>query len=144
MIAEAGVVAGKAQHGVDAVGIGADDVGLHRQTVAVAADHLIHRRQIDLLEDQTGREAGHAHHGGLIVGDVDRIDVPAQQLGFFLDLARQSPPRRTALAGDGDLAARKNFFQNAIGFHHCKSSLTILRGPPPLSVLQSLASIMSS
>ena len=40
MIAELRVIAGKAQHGIDAMGISADDIGLHGQPVTVPGDHL--------------------------------------------------------------------------------------------------------
>ena len=45
MVAELLMVTGQAEHIADAMGIGAQDVGLHGQAIPVAADHLIIRFQ---------------------------------------------------------------------------------------------------
>ena len=85
MIAELTVVAGKTQHIADAVGVSAQDIRLHGQAVAVAADHLKVGFNSFLDQNDAGGPAGHSHHGGLIVGDIDRIYIAFEKRRLFSD-----------------------------------------------------------
>ena len=83
MVSEVRVVAGQAEHGVDAVGVGADDVALHGQAVTVSCNHLEEGIEPHLFDDDARGQAGHSHHGRLVVGDVDRIHTTPEQFGLF-------------------------------------------------------------
>ena len=113
MVAELLVVAGEAEHVADPVGIGAQDVGLHGQAVAVAADHLKVWFQTFLDQQQTGGPAGHADHGGLVVGDVDRVDVALQKRGLMSDLFGIASPGWSQLAGECEVAGFEDLFKVA-------------------------------
>ncbi len=74
VVAEGLVIAGQAEQVAHPQRVGAQQVALDRQAVAVAAGHLDDRFQPFLDDDGPGADAGHAHDGGLVVGDVDRVD----------------------------------------------------------------------
>ena len=78
MVAEGLVVAGQAEQVAHAQGVRAQQVTLDRQAVAVTAGHLDDRLQALLDDNGPGSDAGHAHDGGLVIGDVDRIAVALQ------------------------------------------------------------------
>ena len=113
VVAELLVVTGEAEHVANPVGIGAQDVGLHGQTVAVAADHLKIRFQTFLDQQQAGGPAGHADHGGLVVGDVDRVDVALQERGLVSDLFCIASPGRSQLAGECEVTGLEDLFKVA-------------------------------
>ena len=64
---------------------GAEDVGLHGQPVTVAAGHLHDGLEAVLLGLVAGGHGADAHDGGLVVGDVDGVDVALEDLGLLLD-----------------------------------------------------------
>jgi hypothetical protein len=142
MVAETGMVTGQAEHGVDPVGIGPDDVALHGQPVAVPGHHLEDRVQIHLTQGKHWRQNWTCDHGCLVVGDIDRVHIALEQ-GGFLDNSGKAP-RGSAFSGYRQFTRCQYFFQYAFCFHYAKSSLRILRGPPPRPVRQSLAEMTSS
>ena len=109
VVAKGLVVAGQAQQVADAQGIGAQQVALDGDAVAVAAGHL--DGGLDAQSQQHGRDGdgGHAHHGGLVVGDVDRVDDALQELGLVLDHSAVGALRWAQLAGGGKVAGLEAF-----------------------------------
>ena len=83
MVAHSGVVAGQAQDVVNAHGSGTQQVGLQGDTVTVAAGSLVDGVQTGVLQSDTGSQGGGTHDGGLVVGDVDGIQVLQVHGGFL-------------------------------------------------------------
>ena len=115
MVAEAHVVAGEAEDVPDAQDGGAEDVGLHGEAVPVAAGHLHDGLEAVLLGLMAGDHRADAHHGGLVVGDVDGVDVALEQVGLAGDDAAIGALRRSTLAGDGERARGEDLFEVAAG-----------------------------
>ena len=74
------VIARQARDVDDAVQGGAEDVGLQREAVLVAADDLQHRLDAEPLERDRDRDVGRVRVRRRVVGRVDRIHVLAQRL----------------------------------------------------------------
>ena len=142
MVAEGLVVAGEAQQVFDPHGRGAQDVALERDAVHVPGDHLHHRFHAHFQEDFCGGHGTETHHRGLVVGDVHRVDVVFQEVGFVPEMIGVGAPGRPAFAGHGLLAALKDFFQFAprgvFGGHCFNSSRIVVRNPPSRLVDQFL------
>ncbi|VTR67808.1 hypothetical protein DESC_610391 [Desulfosarcina cetonica] len=113
MVAELLMVAGEAEHVADAHGRGTEDVGLHGQPVAIPADHLVIGLEPLFDGDQRGRPAGHAHHGGLVVGDIDGIDLADQVLGLIPNRLHVGSAGRPQFSGEGEMTGAQYFFQIA-------------------------------
>jgi hypothetical protein len=144
MVPEPRMVAGQAEHGVDAVGVGTDDVGLHGQPVAVPGDHLQQGVEPHLTNDHAGGKTRHAHHCRLVVGHVDGVDVSPEVFGLLPHGLRIGTAGGTAFGGHCQVTGTEYFFENAFGLHSAKSSLIIFLGPPPRPFRQSLAGMISS
>jgi hypothetical protein len=85
LVAGGDVVAREAADALDPVQRGADDVGLEREAVAVAADELHHGLHAELLErDCDGHRRGVRVRGG-VVGGVDGVDVVLERLEALVD-----------------------------------------------------------
>jgi hypothetical protein len=99
------VVAGEGDHVLDAVHRGADDVGLQREPIAVAADELHDRLDAALLQSDRHRERRGVRVRGRVVGRVDRVEpVPhgrqlAAHLAEAVAIDRRHLGRDHALAG---------------------------------------------
>ena len=74
LVARRHVVAGEGDEVLDAVHRGADDVGLQREAIAVAADELHDRLDAALLQGDGHRERRGVGVGGRVVGRVDRVE----------------------------------------------------------------------
>ncbi len=144
MIAKVWMIAGETQHRVDVVRISAENIALHGQPITVPRYHLQDRVEAHLPDQDTGRQAGHTDHRRLVVRDIDSIDVVPEHFRFFPHLLRNGASRRPTFRSNCQMTRRQNFFQCTLRFHDAKSSLMILRGPPPRPVRQSLAEMFSS
>ena len=111
MVSKSLMVAGETEQVADAERIRAEQVRLHRQPVAVAADHLDNRLQPLLHQDRSCADAGHAHDGGLIIGQVDRVAVAFEQRGLFDDDIPVRTLRRAEFSGDGEVPILEDAFQ---------------------------------
>ncbi len=74
LVARGDVVTGQAADVLDAVQGGADDVGLDREPVLVAADDLHDRLDVELLERDRDRDVGGVRVRRGVVGRIDRVD----------------------------------------------------------------------
>ncbi len=74
LVAGRHVVAGEGDQVLDAVHRGADDVGLQREPIAVAADELHDRLDAALLQGDGHRERRGVRVRGGVVGRVDRVE----------------------------------------------------------------------
>ncbi len=110
VIAKARMIAGKTEHGIDAVGISTQDVALHGQTVAVSRDHLQNGMETHLLQDDAGRKTGHSHHGRLVVRHIDCVNGTPEQFSLFLHLFRHCTPRRSTFGCNRQLSRCQNLF----------------------------------
>ncbi|MBA7660838.1 hypothetical protein ES703_68844 [subsurface metagenome] len=117
MVAELLVVAGKTEDVIDTEGDGAEHIALQRQPVPVANDHLHHRLNALLPQKQAASQAGHAHDGRLVIGDVHRIAAAAEQFTFLSYNLGAGTFRRSSFRGHGKFAARQYSFQSRSGFH---------------------------
>ena len=61
------------------------DVALEGDAVPVPRDHLQYRLHPQGLEADAGRKRAHPADGGLVVRDVDGVDMVFDQGGFFAD-----------------------------------------------------------
>ena len=82
-VAQLGVVAGEAENVVNAQHGGAQQVGLQRNAVAVAAGQLENGVQARILQHLAGGKAAQTHDGGLVVGYVDEVDAGEVLLSLF-------------------------------------------------------------
>ena len=73
LISETLVIPGQAEDVSDAQSRSAQDVGLKGDPVSVPHHHLQHRVKPCGLQEAARGQAGHAHDGGLVVRDIDRI-----------------------------------------------------------------------
>jgi len=111
MVTEFLMIAGKAQHVFNTMGVGAQDIGLHCQAIPVAANHLVIWFETLLHDQKAGCPAGHSYHGRLIVGDVYRIHHSFQVFGFLYDFLGIGAPWWTKLACKGKMTGPQDFFQ---------------------------------
>jgi hypothetical protein len=102
----------------DTVGIGREDVALHSQAIAIAANHLVIRLQAFLDGDQGSAPTRHPDPGGLVVGNIDGIHSAFQISGFFADLCSIGSAGRTEFAGKCELSCSEYPFEIATGFKH--------------------------
>ena len=109
VVAQRRVVARQAQDVGDPEGGRAEQLALQAEPVAVAADHLQHRRQTGLLELDTGHQAAGAHDGGLDVRHVDADHSPPIELRLGEHVVQVAPLRRGHLARDEELSALDRF-----------------------------------
>src|SRR5665647_3578423 len=95
-----------------------------------------------LLGGVARRHGADADHAGLVVGDVDGVDVALEELRLLFDDAAVGALGRAALAGDHKRARGEDLLEVAAclvlsgGHTGFASSRTILRGPPELLLLQ--------
>ena len=73
-------------------------------------------------------DGGHAHDGGLAVGDVEGVRAAAQDLHLPADFLAAGAHGRAEFGGDGELAGVKDFFQVAAAFHLHGSSWSVGAG----------------
>src|SRR5579859_1526415 len=85
---EIGVVAGvkritgEGEDVVDAEGVRAEQVRLDRHQVAVASGEVDDRLQVKMVAQEAGKgEAAHTYAGHGAVGDVDKLDTQALEMG---------------------------------------------------------------
>jgi hypothetical protein len=107
------VIAGQAQHVLDAVRSRTEDVALDGQTVAIAASDLDYRLHTLVQHDEACADAAHAHDGGLVIGDVGGIDVALQQGRLPAHLIRIETLGRTDLAGHDEMPGGERTLQVA-------------------------------
>ncbi len=79
MIAELLMIAGQEQHVGDAERGGAEQIGLQRQAVAIAALQLHHRLDVFFEREHAAGQTREPHHRALIVGDVGGVDPVVQR-----------------------------------------------------------------
>ena len=108
MVPERLVVARQAEHVPDAVGGGAQQVGLHREPIAVAAGDLDDRFQTRAFQQDGAADAAHAHDRGLVVGDVGRVEAFLDDRASLADDLRVVTLRRLEFAGYREVARRQN------------------------------------
>ena len=113
MVAQTLVVSRQAEHVADAQRRGAQHVALDGQSIAIAQGHLQDRLGARLFEQHAAGEAGHAYHGDLVVGDVDRVAGVLEQPTLPEHDLALAAPRRSGLGGDGELATRQHAFELA-------------------------------
>jgi hypothetical protein len=94
-------------------GVDPQNVGHHGQAVSVPADHL--KVGFDAVghHDGRGRCTGHAHHGGLVVGDIDGVDHAPQVFEFLLQVLHIGALGRSAFPGKRKVARLEYFLQVA-------------------------------
>ena len=109
------VIAGQAQDIANAQRMGAEQIGLDGQPVAVAAGHLDDRLDAFLEQDGAGGDAAHADDGGLVVGDIGGIHAALQKAGFPADDLCIMALRRPHFSGDGEMSGGKDTLEPAAG-----------------------------
>lgn len=110
------MVAGQAQHIIDAEGCRAENIGLQGNPVSVPHHHLEHWFQALQLQMDTGSQTAQPGDRGLIIGEIDGIDMIFNQAALVNDMGRITRTRRTALAGNRHLTTLKNLFKFAFSF----------------------------
>ncbi len=114
VVAEALVVAGKAEQVAHAQGVGPQQVALDGDAVAIPTGHLDNRLQADGHQHGAHADAGHAHHRRLVVGDVDGIGIAFQDACLLLYNFPIGALGRSQLRRDHELATLQYFLQVAI------------------------------
>ena len=104
MITESLMVAGKAEHIPDPMGIDPKNIALYGQAVAIATDHLKIGLQTLLQQDKGGGPAGHAHHCGLIIRNIHRVHTSFQVSGLFFEMFNIGALRRSAFTGKSEMS----------------------------------------
>ena len=119
VITKALVVAGQAEHIVDAKRGGTQDIGLQGDPVSVSHYHLQDRFQTLQLQMDTGRQTAQSGDRGLIVGNIDGIDMIFYYVALGDDMGGITGTRRTTLTGNRHDATLKDFLKFTVGsgFH---------------------------
>ena len=109
LVAKGMMIAGEADDILDAERGRAEQVALHGDTVPVAGNHLHDRLHSHLNNKGTRSDTGHAHDGRLVVRDVDRVDITAQEVHLALYYTHVIVLGRPQLGGDGKMSIHEYF-----------------------------------
>ena len=124
MVAQLGMVAGEAEDVVDAEVGGAEQVGLQRHAVPVAAGHLEDGVQPGVLQGLAGGQGAQTHDGGLVVRHVHGGDAAEIFLRFRDQAFDVESLGRTNFGGNDKFTTGKKLSN----FHYkCSSSLNLRR-----------------
>ena len=107
MVAQLGVVAGQAQNVVDAQHGGAQQVGLQRDAVAVAAGQLEDGGKPRVLQHLAGGQTAQPHDGGLVIGHVDVVDAGEVFLRLLHQTVDVDALGRADLGGNDEFTVMK-------------------------------------
>jgi hypothetical protein len=88
--------------------MGAEQVGLEGDAVAIAAGQLQHRFDSLIQQAATDGQAAHAHHSAAAIGDIDRMHKAAQGAGHGQGGGQIAAPGRHHLSSDGKAAGLQN------------------------------------
>src|SRR5512136_751580 len=109
MIAQSYIISGETKDILDAEDVGAEEVGLQRDAVAVPAGHLQNWLQPPLFEKATASQGTQSHHRALLVSHVHGIDSPREACSILLHAADVHALWRSDLACHHELAADQFF-----------------------------------
>jgi hypothetical protein len=107
LIPEGMVIAGETDDVLDAERGRAEQVALHGDTVPVAGHHLHHRLHSHLNDKGARSDTGHAHDGGLVVRNVDRVDITSQEINLSLYDTDVIAFGRSQFGGDGKMSVHE-------------------------------------
>ena len=117
MVAQLGVVAGEAENVVNAQHGGAQQVGLQRNAVAVAAGQLENGVQCGVLQHLAGGKRAKAHDGGLVVGNVDKMHIGKVLFRFLYHAVNMNSFGRADLGRNHKLTVVKQFSNSHNSIH---------------------------
>lgn len=100
-------VTGEAEQVADAEGVGAEQVGLEGDAIAVAAGHLQHGLNAGLQQQAAHRQAAHPHHRPATVGDIDRLHQAPQRRRGLKGATGVTASGRSHFRRDGEAAVRQ-------------------------------------
>ena len=95
------VVAGEAEEIINPEGGGPQDVALQGDAIPVPGSHLQDGLQPHEFHADDAGQAAQAAHRGLVVGDVDGVNMVLDELPLVLDHLTVGTARRPHFAGDG-------------------------------------------
>ena len=115
-------VTGETEQVADPKGMGAEQVSLQGQTVAVPAGHLQHRFQAVIKQQAADRQTAHAHHGTAAVGDIDGMNQAPQDRRRLKGAGGLTAARRRDLGSDRKLSPSQGLSEphasSRFGTHH--------------------------
>ena len=91
--------------------MGAEQISLHADAIAITACHLQHRLHACVEKQTANRQAAHAHHRTTAIGDIDGMNPFAQEFGHGQGMTGISPAGRHHFSGDGDGTSLKTALQ---------------------------------
>ena len=100
LIARSDRVTGQAQQVADAQGMGAEQVALKTDPIAITACQLPDRLQTGIHQQPTDGQAAHAHHRTAAIGDIQGVDATPQVLGHRQGMGGIGSSRGHHLGGD--------------------------------------------
>ena len=107
------MITGEAKHILNPQNRGRKQVGLEGNAIAITAGHLKNRLKPPLLQQTTGCQGAQSHYRTLLIGDIDCIHPPSEQLSILKHLFDIHTFRRADLCGDHKLARLKRFTEIA-------------------------------
>ena len=117
LVADAGAVAGQAEHVAHAHGGGAEHVALDGDAVPVAAGDLVDRAVAGAGQQRADADRGHVAVGAGGVGGVDRVADLGERAGGLEDVGGVGAVGRVELGGHRELAGAERAFEPAAGGH---------------------------
>ena len=85
-------IAGEAEQIADPQGLGAEQLGLQGNAIAIPTGQLQHRLYAGIQQQAADSQAAHPHHGPTAIGHIDGVHPAAQGSGGGQHSARVPPP----------------------------------------------------